>query len=195
MGSSIKLLQLTTTSLQIFPSEIEKQFKNMKLVMFTILSLAVTASLANPLSPMLNPPGSDSDEYGCIGSAGFSWCEVLGQCVQIWVTPCQKNELELIEEVHELEPLPTMSIDHDALPPCPSCCPYCKHVECRMSHCLANPYPPCEDEDEHCAYWEKQGHCNDGYAAYMKENCKKSCDTCTGTTEYIPTQPGFPIPS
>ena len=41
--------------------------------------------------------GSDSDEYGCIGSAGFSWCEVLGQCVQRWVTPCQKNELELIE--------------------------------------------------------------------------------------------------
>ena len=38
----------------------------------------------------------------------------------------------------------------------------------------------CEDEGEHCSYWEKKGHCNDGYAAYMKENCKKSCNTCDG---------------
>ena len=43
----------------------------------------------------------------------------------------------------------------------------------------------CVDEGEHCSYWEKKGHCNDGYAAYMKENCKKSCDTCPGTTEHI----------
>merc|ERR1711962_1844387 len=186
MGSSIKLLQLTTTSLQIFPSEIEKQFKNMKLVMFTILSLAVTASLANPFSPMINPPGSDRDKYGCCGSCGFSWCEALGECVQPWNTPCEKNELEVIHllpaKVHELEPLPTA----DELPPCPSCCPKCKHAACAMSHCLVNPYPACEDEGEHCSYWEKEGHCNDGYAAYMKENCKKSCDTCPGTTAPIP---------
>merc|ERR1712227_128437 len=182
--------------------------------MFTILSLAATASVANPLLPWPVAPGSDSDEYGCVGSAGFSWCEVLGQCVQTWITPCEKNELEVIE-VHELEPLPTA----DALPPCPSCCPFCKsaacgmshcqakidpgfeklpscpsccpywkHAACEMSHCLANPYPPCEDEGEHCSYWEKQGHCNDGYATYMKENCKKSCDTYPGTTQHIPTQ-------
>ena len=134
-------------------------------------------------------------------------------------------DLYSIAKVHELEPLPTA----DELPPCPSCCPYCKHAACAMSHCQANPYPgkyekwlqsiflqqifllilifhfillfncilkkACEDEGEHCSYWEKKGHCNDGYAAYMKENCKKSCDTCPGTTEYIPTQPGFPIPS
>ena len=38
----------------LYPTEIEKQFKNMKLVVFTILSFAVTASLANPLSDALS---------------------------------------------------------------------------------------------------------------------------------------------
>jgi len=32
--------------------------------------------------------GGDKDEHGCIGSAGYSWCEPLQQCVRIWETPC-----------------------------------------------------------------------------------------------------------
>lgn len=28
--------------------------------------------------------GSDSDEYGCIGSAGYSWCERTQQCERPW---------------------------------------------------------------------------------------------------------------
>ncbi|MFH0737478.1 MAG: hypothetical protein V1827_02180 [Candidatus Micrarchaeota archaeon] len=33
--------------------------------------------------------GNDSDVHGCIGSAGYSWCEPLSQCVRVWETPCQ----------------------------------------------------------------------------------------------------------
>jgi len=35
-----------------------------------------------------NIVGGDRDEHGCIGSAGYSWCEPLQQCVRLWETPC-----------------------------------------------------------------------------------------------------------
>lgn len=28
--------------------------------------------------------GADRDAHGCIGSAGYVWCEVLGNCVRLW---------------------------------------------------------------------------------------------------------------
>ena len=33
--------------------------------------------------------GNDRDEHGCIGSAGYSWCEDLWECVQPWETKCE----------------------------------------------------------------------------------------------------------
>lgn len=32
--------------------------------------------------------GGDRDEHGCIGSAGYSWCEVKGKCLREWEEPC-----------------------------------------------------------------------------------------------------------
>ncbi|MCL6417726.1 serine protease [Aestuariirhabdus sp. Z084] len=29
-------------------------------------------------------PGSDRDEQGCIGSAGYLWCERTGRCERPW---------------------------------------------------------------------------------------------------------------
>lgn len=34
-------------------------------------------------------PGSDRDEHGCIGSAGYSWCAAKDKCLRIWEEPCQ----------------------------------------------------------------------------------------------------------
>ena len=43
-----------------------------------------------------NPPeekvGGDKDEYGCIGSAGYMWCETLQECVRPWETYCESND-------------------------------------------------------------------------------------------------------
>jgi len=36
--------------------------------------------------------GNDSDEHGCKGSAGYSWCELKGKCVRNWEEPCLKSE-------------------------------------------------------------------------------------------------------
>ena len=34
-------------------------------------------------------PGSDWDLNGCIASAGYTFCEVLGRCIRLWEESCQ----------------------------------------------------------------------------------------------------------
>lgn len=36
--------------------------------------------------------GNDSDEHGCKGSAGYSWCEIKQKCLRIWEEPCLSDE-------------------------------------------------------------------------------------------------------
>tara|TARA_R110000796_G_scaffold86034_3_gene186298 strand:+ start:265 stop:615 length:351 start_codon:yes stop_codon:yes gene_type:complete len=33
-------------------------------------------------------PGSDYDLHGCISSAGYLWCEILGRCLRTWEEAC-----------------------------------------------------------------------------------------------------------
>lgn len=33
--------------------------------------------------------GNDKDSHGCIGSAGYSWCEVKNKCLRIWEEKCE----------------------------------------------------------------------------------------------------------
>lgn len=42
-----------------------------------------------PCPPLV---GNDTDVHGCIGSAGYSWCEPLQQCVREWETSCPMAE-------------------------------------------------------------------------------------------------------
>ena len=34
-------------------------------------------------------PGSDWDLKGCIISAGYQWCDILGRCIRSWEEACQ----------------------------------------------------------------------------------------------------------
>ena len=34
-------------------------------------------------------PGSDRDSHGCIGSAGYTWCESKSKCLRTWEETCQ----------------------------------------------------------------------------------------------------------
>jgi hypothetical protein len=34
-------------------------------------------------------PGSDRDSHGCIGSAGYTWCDAKQKCLRSWEEPCQ----------------------------------------------------------------------------------------------------------
>lgn len=33
--------------------------------------------------------GNDRDSHGCIGSAGYSWCEAKQKCLRPWEEPCE----------------------------------------------------------------------------------------------------------
>jgi hypothetical protein len=35
--------------------------------------------------------GCDRDEYGCIPSAGYSWCDLKKECIKPWETPCEES--------------------------------------------------------------------------------------------------------
>ena len=56
-------------------------------------------------SPPDNIVGGDRDEHGCIGSAGYSWCEEKQKCLRIWEEPCDNNTTNTcgIENCHGLE--------------------------------------------------------------------------------------------
>lgn len=42
--------------------------------------------------------GDDKDEHGCIGSAGYSWCELKQKCLRIWEEPCKETEMNFTKE-------------------------------------------------------------------------------------------------
>jgi len=63
--------------------------------------------LTQVLSPTLETTpnevvGNDRDEHGCIGSAGYTWCEVKKKCLRTWEEPCSAeptpDDLKLIEQ-------------------------------------------------------------------------------------------------
>jgi len=39
--------------------------------------------------PHGNLIGGDKDAHGCIGSAGYTWCEVKNKCLRVWEEKCE----------------------------------------------------------------------------------------------------------
>ena len=46
-------------------------------------------ALKEKASNKVNIVGSDKDEHGCIGSAGYSWCSVKSKCIRSWEEKCE----------------------------------------------------------------------------------------------------------
>jgi len=46
------------------------------------------------------PPlvGGDRDAHGCIGSAGYQWCEAKAKCLRIWEEPCWPEATDAIRQ-------------------------------------------------------------------------------------------------
>lgn len=42
--------------------------------------------------------GGDKDAYGCIPSAGYSWCEVKQKCIRAWEENCTKAVANLSDQ-------------------------------------------------------------------------------------------------
>jgi len=62
------------------------------MLLFGCVSSAPKQSVFPPAGPGEGPsgqmPGSDSDSHGCIGSAGYTWCEAKGKCIRTWEEEC-----------------------------------------------------------------------------------------------------------
>lgn len=54
-----------------------------------VIGIGVWAS-RQPAAPL--PPaeliGGQKDEHGCLGPAGYSWCESKQKCLRVWEEPC-----------------------------------------------------------------------------------------------------------
>ena len=56
---------------------------------YTKTQFAITASpAASPATTTAMMPGSDRDSHGCIGSAGYTWCEPKQKCLREWEESC-----------------------------------------------------------------------------------------------------------
>lgn len=43
--------------------------------------------------------GGDRDVHGCIGSAGYSWCEAKQKCLRIWEESCYKDPAQAVQYI------------------------------------------------------------------------------------------------
>ena len=46
-----------------------------------------------------NMVGNDRDGHGCIGSAGYSWCEIKQKCLRVWEEKCEADSLKVNESI------------------------------------------------------------------------------------------------
>jgi len=55
------------------------------------LSLILLSGCAQKTTLEPTPPivGGDRDAHGCIGSAGYSWCEAKQKCLRVWEEKCE----------------------------------------------------------------------------------------------------------
>jgi hypothetical protein len=56
--------------------------------------------------------GGDRDEHGCLGSAGYTWCEEKKKCLRTWEEECPaKEEKDILAPAPIPKPLPSPSSD------------------------------------------------------------------------------------
>lgn len=58
-------------------------------VILLIILIAVFFIWKNNSINKQNIVGNDRDTHGCIGSAGYSWCEVKNKCLRTWEEKCE----------------------------------------------------------------------------------------------------------
>lgn len=62
-----------------------------KMMLIVFISMVLIACSKEPIPINYEKPlivGGDKDEHGCIGSAGYSWCEPQQKCLRVWEEPC-----------------------------------------------------------------------------------------------------------
>ncbi|MFH0861630.1 MAG: serpin family protein [Candidatus Altiarchaeota archaeon] len=51
-------------------------------------------------APCPAPLGGDRDAHGCLGSAGYSWCEAKQKCLRVWEEECSSGQASSVVEAN-----------------------------------------------------------------------------------------------
>jgi hypothetical protein len=62
-------------------------------VSLTLIAVIILSACGQPEEPIV---GGDRDEHGCIGSAGYSWCEPKQKCLRVWEEECYASDEEAL---------------------------------------------------------------------------------------------------
>jgi hypothetical protein len=54
---------------------------------FAIIILIIVMFFA--CTPKRKPIGGDKDKHGCLGPAGYTWCEAKKKCIRPWEEKCE----------------------------------------------------------------------------------------------------------
>lgn len=65
-----------------------KKITGLAAVLFTAVLLVSGCSAPWAKQPVQPIVGNDRDAHGCIGSAGYSWCELKQKCLRPWEEAC-----------------------------------------------------------------------------------------------------------
>ena len=71
------------------------EFCTMQCVIFCDFGPKEEVKLENLDQPLV---GGDRDAHGCIGSAGYSWCEAKAKCLRIWEEACWPEVTDAIKQ-------------------------------------------------------------------------------------------------
>ena len=73
------------------------------IILGTALILRLTSPMpkqtASTLAPRQTMVGNDRDVHGCIGSAGYTWCELKQKCLRSWEEACELSVSTTTNEV------------------------------------------------------------------------------------------------
>jgi hypothetical protein len=65
------------------------------LILLTLTGVGcVNKSINTTSQPLV---GNDKDIHGCIGSAGYSWCEPKNKCLRIWEELCYSSDEQAVQ--------------------------------------------------------------------------------------------------
>ncbi len=62
----------------------------------SLLETKKTSPSPTEISPTGQLVGNDKDEHGCIGSAGYSWCESKNKCLRSWEEGCPSKDDDIL---------------------------------------------------------------------------------------------------
>jgi len=78
---------LNTISIKQYITTISEALKMKRDILFSIILmcvLAVGCSLEKPI-------GGETDEHGCLSTAGYTWCESKQKCLRTWEEDCSSE--------------------------------------------------------------------------------------------------------